>query len=165
MRNLIFPLVIGLVFAAGCQNKELLQCQQKQQTIEEENYKLKTSVGSLSNILKESVDKSQSLKTRIDQLTKTNKDIQEKRRKDREKMQKAILSFQGKIEQLNQELKKARELAASLEQKLSQARKYQSELAAANKKLKNAESQAAKLTEENRNLKAKIADLPKSASK
>jgi len=161
MRNLIFPLVIGLVFAAGCQNKELLQCQQNLQTIEQEKGKFKESLSSLSNMLQEVVKANQSLKSQVDQLTKANNDIQEKRRKDREKTQKAILSFQGRIEELNQELKKAREFTVSLEQKLSQALKYQSELAAANKKLKDAESQAAKLAEENRNLKAKIADLPK----
>ncbi len=148
---------------AGCQDgKKLELCREENQTLSsklsEKDDQLNDQIALMADALKQVGQKWQESKNKLKETFADIAALKEGRKKDRAKMEKALKSAMGKSLAIEKKFQAFVESYKACENKVAALEK---KLAEANKKLKDAESKAAKLAEDNRELKAKIADLPK----
>ena len=81
-RYQVWAVVIGLLLAAGCQNQELLQCQQEKQDLQVQVEKLQTDFEEMKDMYDEMIDiiytKNKELKKEIQMLQTQIKELKKK---------------------------------------------------------------------------------------
>jgi chromosome segregation ATPase len=144
----LFIVGMGLLVACGCQNKELLQCQDQLTKVQQERADEKEASESLfESILsksKEDTDKIQNLETKVTDLEAEKVRLEGLLKETRTKMDKVSTSLIQEKVQLKNEIETLTK-----------------ELAATKKIFENSSKIALELEEENNKLRAKVSELEK----
>ena len=135
MRYLVLLFVAVGMMMAGCQNKELLQCQQDNRQLQEEKASIEKGLKLLMQTFQDSQKQSISLEAQVNNLEAEKSELQEKREQERVAMGKALSALKGEAVELGKER------------------------ADINKKLENMGDMTMQLAAENKELQSQIAEL------
>lgn len=135
MRYLIFSLVVvGLLTVGGCESKELLQSQEKNAALQAQVDECEDGLGKTIGMLRSFSETDQENTKLKQELSEAKKKMEEEisqlkqatievRRKDRMKVDRAMLISQGKIKDLTVKLSKSEELVQELKARLMEMAK------------------------------------------
>jgi len=170
MKYLITVMVVGVCLLGGCENKELLQCQQDYATLQQEREALNETLTTLLNKFKQTVDENETLQGQVTKLAQERENLIQRRQEDRQQMNKALLECQGQIAAMKQQAQTAQNKAASLEKELSECKGQmtglQSELGrakegaqSAEKRIKDLQGAHAQLKQQAEQLQGEVKEL------
>jgi len=170
MRNLGFVMIMGFVFLLGCENKQLIQCQQDLEETQEKLEKAqsdyaaekKTSGQILSRLMLQKQEEVKNLRkqteqARLDEKSKHETALKNASSKQAELTQ-TILQLQGTVSQLQT---KQNEVLLKLAEAQKQAKEKEKKIKNSGEMLRALAAENSKLKVENKKLKAMIEELQK----
>lgn len=170
MRNLGLVMILGFVFLLGCENKQLIQCQQdlaatqkKLEKAQNDNVaEKKTSEQMLSSLMIQQQEDVEKLKKQIEQARLDEKAKHEQALKSayakQNELTRSILQLQGTVRQFKT---KQNKLALQLAEAEKQAKENEKKIKNSGEMLQALAAENSKLKVENKKLKAMIEELQK----